>query len=108
MRRLIFVRHGIRGVPIHNRKQVPFFNTEKNLSLQGHIKSYEMGKFIYNTYGKPTLIYPDVRTERTIATGIAIAKGSGQHQIALPETKIDPYFFADIKCTKADKKTQKG
>ncbi len=86
---LILVRHGIRGIENINS---PFFAPEDNLSFFGQIYSYKLGKYIRRKYGVPTLIYPDNNTERTISTGIAIAKGCKVNKISLAVEVPDPLF----------------
>ncbi len=86
---LILIRHGIRGIENINS---PFFAPEDNLSFFGQIYSYKLGKYIRRKYGVPTLIYPDNNTERTISTGIAIAKGCKIRKISLAVEVPDPLF----------------
>ena len=104
--RLIFVRHGIRGVKAVESRSVnylPLFNIDNNLSLFGHIYSYKQGQFIYQQFGRPTFIYADITDERTVATAIAIAKGCDQNQIWLCNAQKDMYFKQRIHVTKESK-----
>ena len=102
---LLFLRHGVRGLfpPPDTPQQspaLPLFNTDKNLALYGHILSHDLGKSL-----RPDFIYADSTDERTIATGIAIAKGSGLNKLWLfaefqEDPVVDPYFeFIDTPLT---------
>ena len=90
---LILVRHGIRGIENINS---PFFAPKANLSFFGQIYSYKFGKYVRKHYGIPTLIYPDNNTERTISTGIAIAKSCKISQISVGVKVPDPFFSEKI------------
>lgn len=104
LNRLIFVRHGVRGLKKLGEADLhlPFFGLEHILSLYGHIHSLKMGKYIKKRYGVPTLIYPDNDSERTIHSAIAIAKGSSLNRISLAKEENDPFFIDDYLKKKED------
>ena len=90
---LIFIRHGITGLaPVESTPCcLPFFNYEDQLALYGHIYSFKLGEFIKENYGIPKFIYANI-ADRTVATGVAIAQGSGQRQIWLAQGEDDSFF----------------
>ena len=89
---MIFVRHGVRGI----EGSEVMYAVGENLSFYGQIYSYKLGKYIRKKYGVIDMIYPDNNTERTIATGIAIAKGNRINEIYLSEEKSDPFFSVKV------------
>ena len=101
---MIFVRHGVRGV----EGSETMYAVGENLSLFGQLYSYKLGKYIRKKYGKIDLIYPDNNTERTIATGIAIAKGNQVNEIYLSEEKSDPFFSVDVETEYVEKRLQES
>lgn len=103
--KLIFIRHGIRGLSLLETTTehcVPYFAPSNNLSLYGYLYSYKLGAFIKNRYGEPSLIYPNNDSERTISTGIAIAKGCGSKEIKFSKQVKDPYYMNNYKFTADD------
>lgn len=97
--RLIFLRHGIRGVILDDFKKevecLPLIASGKNLSYHGYIYSIKVGKFIKKRYGKPNFIYGDVSTNRTIDTAIAVAQGAKVNKIWIADGTEDTYFNSD-------------
>ena len=95
-KRLFYIRHSIRGLkPINTETEncLPYLNIVNNLSLYGHVLSLKQGRFI-RKYGKPDFILAS-NDERTIATAIGIAKGSGQTEVWFKKGDDDEPFFDD-------------
>lgn len=99
--RLIFVRHGIRGVTDETQEPscLPFFTLDEHLALYGHLYSYKLGQFIHERYGQPTFIYGNIGAERTVSTTVAVAKGSGVDKIWLHEGNKDNFFDSTFAMT---------
>ena len=88
--KLLLIRHGIRGVPLGN--DCPLLASAQNITNEGHRQTYYLGKYIKRKYGKPSLIYPDIASDRTIDSAIDIAKSCKVARIFLPIPSKAPLY----------------
>jgi hypothetical protein len=94
---LLYIRHSVRGVKQLDTTEncLPYFNVEDKLSLYGHIISFNQGRSIKDQFKiKPSFILASNK-ERTIATAIAIGKGSKKNKIWFRDSDEDEDFFKD-------------
>lgn len=97
-KRLILVRHGIRGFPepippvSPNPECLLLLASQENLSLHGHLYCYKLGEYIKEKYGKPGFVYADITTPRTVDSAISMSQATGNNEIHLAAQDPDLFF----------------
>ena len=107
MRRLLFLRHGVRQLHLHSLTPplssdshcALLLAANENLNLNGHTLSYKMGKSVRKLYGKPDFLYGDITDLRTIDTSISFGRGAKITTAHFANTSTDLYFNPSLNIT---------